>query len=163
MDQLEYDKWIVEYDKKATQEIYSSIEKGDPEVCECGYCANFVAGRKYYPHDFINILSQIGIDHKKEFEVWCLDLTEKGSYYFYCGGFNFIGTIVKEPLDDFFEDIIPESPEIQFVCSFSYNTGLAQKEFKELIKAGVSVASVDFKMTIPWLLDLPLDMFPLKK
>lgn len=157
MEQIKYNGQIIEFDRQATQDVYKRIEKGRPECCSCGYCLNFVSGRKYYPHDFLEFLGQIGIDCKKESEVWCLDPVEKGGLYFYHGWFNFIGSIVKEPQADLVKKINPVSSEIQFACSFSYCTDLAHEEFKELKKAGMSIASVDFEITIPWLLEIGND------
>lgn len=154
MQQIKYNGWIIEFDRQATQDVYKRIEKGDTECCKCEHCANFVVGRKYYPEDFLEVLVQIGIDYKKEFETWCIKPTEKGRFYFYRGGFNFIGSVIKEPQASLIKEINPVSSEIQFACSFSYCTDLAHEEFKELKKAGMSIASVDFEITIPWLLEI---------
>ena len=62
---------VLVYDREATSEAYSSIERGDAEECGCVPCRNFAAQRDViYPAAFRELLEQLGIDPNKEGEAF---------------------------------------------------------------------------------------------
>ena len=97
MELLEYDGWILRYDREATKRAYEEIETGDPENCGCDPCLNFAASRdRIYPEEFRWLLDKLGIDPKKEVEVYHLAMIERGIHK-YGGWFHFIDASLTMP------------------------------------------------------------------
>ena len=96
---IEHNKWIVEYDDHLTRKIYKSLT-GGPEDCICGNCKNFLLAREnFYPDDFKKVLNQLGIDSKKETEIF-QSYRVKPGWHLYQGWFHFVGNILKSPQVD---------------------------------------------------------------
>ena len=95
---VEYRNWVFEVDYQRTYEVYKQNEKGRPESCGCNNCRNFLVNRKQiYPVEFKNLLVELGIDYKKESEIYHIYRAENGKHL-YGGWFHFKGKI-KEGKD----------------------------------------------------------------
>ncbi len=92
---VKYKEWTFEVDYKRTKEIYDKIEFGSPEVCGCNHCKNFAANReRIYPDEIKDLLSKIGIDYKKESEIYHMARLDNG-LHLYGGWFHFKGKIIE--------------------------------------------------------------------
>ena len=102
---MNIEQWIVECDYEATQLAYSQVATGSAEQCSCDYCHNFVPSREnVYPKKVCILFDQIGIDYKKEFEIYFLN-KEKSGLYCYGGEFCFVGSLQNKT-----ELVSPDEP-----------------------------------------------------
>ena len=153
MEILHIDPWIIKYDKEATLQAYDQIEIGDPERCGCGHCLNFAAARReIYPEKVKKIFEKLGIDYKKEVEVYHLQRIKPGWYY-YGGWFHFVGTIVEVvnnlvPLDVNGEpvDYVPINKD--FSWYFRSKRDLAHNAFHDQ-----PLVQINFTCNVPWILN----------
>lgn len=91
---ISYRNWDFEVDFERTKHVYALVESGSPENCSCGDCKNFALNREnIYPQEFKNLLSDLGIDYKKESEIFSISLDKNTSQY--GGWFHFKGKILK--------------------------------------------------------------------
>src|SRR4051812_3068656 len=91
-----FGEWKYTVDQAATRKAYSQILNGGAETCSCSACQNFVEVRnKVFPSEFIRQLEALGIDSKKDFEVY-QEGAEKAGSHFYGGWYHFIGTLDKD-------------------------------------------------------------------
>lgn len=92
---LTYREWTFEVDFTRTSEVYKNVEKGSPEGCGCNDCKNFVAIREIiYPQEFKNLLLDLGIDYKKESEIYHMAKLDNGLHH-YGGWFHFKGKMIE--------------------------------------------------------------------
>lgn len=92
---VKYREWTFEIDYERTIAVYDKIEQGSPENCICHDCKNFSANREnIYPQEFKQLLSELGIDYKKEAEIYHMGKLEDGLHH-YGGWFHFKGKILK--------------------------------------------------------------------
>ena len=90
-----YKDWKFEVDFNRTKEVYDKIEVGSPESCGCNDCKNFVENRiKIYPEEIKELLAELGINFKKESEIYHICKLENG-YHHYGGWFHFKGKITE--------------------------------------------------------------------
>ena len=92
---VKYKEWTFEVEHGRTKEIYDKVEFGSPEGCGCNYCENFATNREnIYPDEIKNLLSEFGIDYKKESEIYHMARLETGLHH-YGGWFHFKGKIIE--------------------------------------------------------------------
>lgn len=87
--------WKVYYDNIATRKAYEKITKGFAENCSCDHCLNFNFlnfRKEVFPEKVEKIFQQLGIDYKKEAEVFYLNKISQGLHN-YSGWFHFIGNV----------------------------------------------------------------------
>lgn len=87
---------LVRFDKAQTVAAYSRIDQPWADKCGCVPCRNFAAQRSTaFPHSFLNLLNQLGIDSSKEAEVYgCYPMPSGKRQY---GGWFFFSGILLEP------------------------------------------------------------------
>nr|WP_297787964.1 hypothetical protein [uncultured Allomuricauda sp.] len=91
--EVKYKDWVFEVEFSRTKEIYSLLETGSPESCGCNECLNFSQNRdKIYPKEIKELFCELGIDYKKESEIYHQVRLENGLHY-YGGWFHFKGKI----------------------------------------------------------------------
>jgi hypothetical protein len=96
METLSIGRWLLKYDKRATILAYDQIQSGAAQSCSCDYCLNFVAARdKIYPLKVKAIFEQLGVDYKKELEVFYCN-KEKTGLHCYAGEFHFVGYLIDD-------------------------------------------------------------------
>jgi len=96
--EVKFKEWVFQVDFERTNEVYRNVEIGCPESCGCNNCLNFSKNREeLYPLEFKELLIELGVDYKKESEIYHSHKNEKGKH-FYGGWFHFKGKI-KEGKD----------------------------------------------------------------
>jgi hypothetical protein len=97
MDEINFLDWKILADIERTRLAYESIV-GTTASCNCHWCSNFVAGRdESYPSEVLHLLAQIGIDHRKEADLYQQARFESEKAILYRWWFYFIGEIVTGP------------------------------------------------------------------
>jgi hypothetical protein len=152
--EIRYKSWRLCCDPEATRTAYAQIESGAPERCGCDYCRNFIALREQsYPREVLDLLAQLGIDYRREAEVYHLARLPGGLHQ-YGGWFHFIGTfegpepweadasgrrrLHMVPIDD------------RFSLTFRREAQLAPEPLKDQ-----PLVQLEFAVQIPWILDRP--------
>jgi hypothetical protein len=129
------------------------VPKGSPESCGCEHCLNFAAVRdQAYPLEALTIFEQLGIDPRKESEIWHTHRDESSTHH-YGGFFHFIGSIesgedAKQTLNGVGTFDL-ESIEGYFEFGFTSDAQLIPESF-----AGQQVAQLEFQTEVPWVLDV---------
>ena len=141
MTKLELGDQLVSYDADATVAAYSEMENGGAERCGCAYCRNFILQRaSAYPPEFINLLSQLGIDFNKEGEAFDCGPLNNGSQL-YGGWFYFVGTLIAPGNR-------AKAERAAFESGFRY---WFSKTFPRPPRCfGKDVAAVEFITQVPW-------------
>lgn len=145
--------WIVQYDEKATRQAYNQIDIGDPERCRCEYCLNFAAAReKIYPEEVRKIFKKLGIDYKKEVEVYHLKRIKPG-WHCYGGWFHFVGTIEEvvnklTPIDVNGKPTDYAPINENFSWHFRSERDLANNAFSDQ-----PLVQIDFDAKVTWVLE----------
>jgi hypothetical protein len=120
------------------------MENGGAERCGCAYCRNFILQRaSAYPPEFINLLSQLGIDFNKEGDVFTYGPPDHGSQL--CGGwFYFVGTLIEAGTR-------PKTERAAFESGLRY---WFSKSFPRAPDCfGKDVTVVEFVTQVPWELE----------
>jgi hypothetical protein len=108
--------WEFTNDRTATIDAYARIERGGSDTCSCIGCRNFVAARdNVYPSEFIALLNSLGIDSRKDGEVYHNAQLSPGRHD-YGGWFHFVGTLEKT--GDF--PFVPDRHSAKESCMESY-------------------------------------------
>src|SRR5438046_2583462 len=96
MEHIHFYRWRLACDSLATRQAYSQIEMGDPEACGCCYCRNFILARdQVYPNEVLDLLHELGVDSRREREVYHMCRLPNGLHY-YGGWFHLVGSIESE-------------------------------------------------------------------
>jgi hypothetical protein len=105
---------VVLCDREATIAAYKKTPLGGADECSCIYCKNFAQLRdKAYPIEFLAVLDQLGIDWKKETEVYELGAGRKGTDRLYGGWFDFVGEAVTG-VEETIVGLVPEGFTFRF-------------------------------------------------
>jgi len=139
----DFDEWKYRADRDATILAYGRIERGGADTCDCAGCRNFRAARDdCFPPEFIALLAQLGIDPRKDAEVYHNARIAPGCHD-YGGWYHFIGTI----------DDIGESPSVQLGPGFSVWMRPASAPRLRSLE-GKQVVQLEFHAeAVPWRLD----------
>jgi hypothetical protein len=155
MEQLQYREWKLNVDIEATREVYSNIERGSAEECGCQKCLNFVASRKkMYPEEVLILFDRLGVDFRKEVEVYDDGISETG-LHFYSGWFHCVGylespssqVMLAEYSDTLVYELELEEVGQQFRIGFTENGGFYWTEFE-----GKPLVQIEFFGEVPWLI-----------
>jgi hypothetical protein len=155
MKEIKYKRWEFYADVEAAREVYSAIKEGGAEECGCNTCLNFVVWRdKFYPQEVLELFEQLGIDYRKEIEVYHICRTEIGKH-FYGGWLHFIGDFKSgessrvytgaDATTQFFRLDLEQTDS--FSIGFTENGGLYWSGF-----VGKQLIQVEFEVEIPWML-----------
>ncbi len=156
METIRFRKWDLHADAAATRAAYAAAEIGWAEFCGCPHCRNFVLAREtVYPPELVRLLADLGIDPKKESEVYPYRRIDDRSTY-YAGWFHFVGSINAGP-DYWAEDpegglcTNPEGSEFlgeEFRMGFTRRVTRVRRPFRE-----EDVAQLEWVAPVPWLLE----------
>jgi hypothetical protein len=137
--------WKFTCDREATATAYSRASHGNSDRCTCNECRNFSAARlTVYPAQFVAFLESLGIDPRKDGEVYHNARIGPNRHY-YGGWFHFIGELYKT--GDF--------PNINFTENFSASLDLASAPHLASLD-GYGLVQIDFHAdNVPWILDDP--------
>ncbi len=145
-------RWKLRYDAEATREAFSTMLMGSPESCGCAECLNFAAVRdRAYPPDALAIFERLGINPRKESEIWHTHRDESGLHH-YGGFFHFVGSIenggdAKRMVNGAGTfDLAPIGENFEF--GFTSDAALIPESF-----AGKEVAQLEFQTKVAWVLN----------
>ncbi|MDP9350410.1 MAG: hypothetical protein M3P51_02550 [Chloroflexota bacterium] len=151
MGRLEFGQWVLLYDAEATRRAYSAVTSGAPEECGSADCRNFAAARgSIYTAEVLDILDRLGVDHRKEAEIY-YDGPIGGGRHAYGDWFHFVGFI-----EDGEDACAPggmlrlEHCDDSFQIGFSRSLALVPDAFP-----GGPLVQLEFQARVPWVLDLP--------
>ncbi|HSV03330.1 MAG TPA: hypothetical protein VLI41_09000 [Phenylobacterium sp.] len=137
--------WKFTVDREATARAYATATGGGADTCDCAWCRNFRLARdKVFPERFLAFLDELGIDYRKDGEVYELCRLEAG-FHLYGGWYHFIGRL--EETGDF--------PPVEFGPDFSAHLARANAPRLATLK-DAEVVQLEFESrSVPWLLDEP--------
>ena len=88
---MQFGEWQFTLDREATVGAYAKEEAGGSDTCTCIWCRNFRLVRdRVYPPAFLAFLDSVGIDPKKDGEIYHNGELLPGAH-FYAGWFHFVG------------------------------------------------------------------------
>ncbi len=130
----------IEFDREATAAAYRQVDSGDAKRCGCTGCRNFIAQRdRAFPEQFLKLLDQLGIDWRKEGEVYECGPDATGRHI-YGGWFYFVGRMVQAG------ERLLETAKFKYYIGTSFPT--PPRAF-----AGHPVLTVEFETTLPWVIE----------
>ena len=140
-----FDAWNYRADRDATLLAYGRTERGGADTCECAGCRNFrVARADCFPPEFIALLGELGIDPRKDAEVYHIARIAPGRHD-YGGWYHFIG----------FLDETVESRPVELGSAFSVRMCPASAPRLPSLK-GKQVVQLEFQaQAVPWRLEEP--------
>ena len=148
MEIVSFGRWQVNCDREATRHAYERVAVGGPETCGCCHCRNFAAARaQIYPAPALALFERLGIDPRREVEVYQMHRFEDGLHY-YGGWFHFVGSIIAgEDAVDASARVKLEQINERFSMAFSARTNLVGDAFK-----GLPLVELGFNAHVPWVL-----------
>ncbi|MGP1908009.1 hypothetical protein ACTSEZ_07540 [Metabacillus sp. JX24] len=147
MEQIKVGSWLIEIDLIKTKEFYQKFHL-ITEDCGCDYCSNYVLACDSFPKNIKNTFNLLGIDPRKEGEVYELIDNEDGTHL-YGGFYHIVGKIIDGP------DIWKPSEETvdfptlgrnDMEIGFNKDLALVPSSFPR------PVIQFQFEMNVPWLL-----------
>lgn len=140
-----FGEWEYSPDRDATILAYGQAERGGVDTCDCNGCRNFRTAReRVFPAAFLTLLDQLGIDPRKDGEVYRAGRLATGCHA-YGGWYHFIGTLDKT--GDFAAVDLGSNFKV-WMCHASAPR-LASLKDKSVVQLEFSTE------TVPWLLDEP--------
>jgi hypothetical protein len=99
-------------DRGETKRVYSRIDAGSSQMCECVYCRHYLQNREaIFPPELNELLDKLGIDVEKDYEVVYLG-PEPDGYLLYSIFFDFKGTVIAIPHDENIHEYKEFAPNI---------------------------------------------------
>jgi hypothetical protein len=129
-----------------TIDAYAGVARGGVEKCGCAHCRNFALARaRAYPAEFLRLLDELGIDPRKEAEVYHNGKLGPGLHA-YGGWFHFYGGLTNADASQWVE--FGESLSALLVRG---------NPSPNLLPAGKGpLIQLDFQVNaVPWVLDEP--------
>jgi hypothetical protein len=138
MEELKVGDQRIRYDQERTLRAYHLIERGGAEECGCNFCRNFIAQRSSaYPKSILNLLEKLGIDFRKEGEIYEIYTMDGRSH---CGGwFFFAGELIEAG------EYLAREENTDFEFHFADTKQLP----KPSVDFGDQVLAIDFTTTVP--------------
>jgi hypothetical protein len=147
--------WTLTVDYEVTKATYTSVVNGSAEDCKCGDCMNYIAHRdKVFPDEIKLLFDQLGVDYRKESEVWRMS-KHKDGVHIYSGFLHFNGSFEGKDC---------------FVRSDGRNGTFSMTDINESFSVGFRIASdlayfndnenlvqVEFEAKMPWTIDKKLE------
>jgi len=151
MEVLNIGRWKLKCDAEATRRAFSGVLIGSPESCGCAECLNFAAARdRAYPPEALANFERLGVDHRKESEIWHTHRDELGLHH-YGGFFHFVGSIESgedaKRMVNGVGTFELESIAEYFEFGFTSDAALIPESF-----VGKEVAQLEFQTKVEWVL-----------
>jgi hypothetical protein len=138
------DEWKYHADRDATILAYGRTERGGADTCDCAGCRNFRAARAdCFPAEFIALFGQLGIDPRKDAEVYHNARIAPGRHD-YGGWYHFIGTLDETG-----------GPPVKLGPDFSVRMCPASAPRLPSLDGKQAVQLEFHAEAVPWLLDEP--------
>lgn len=135
----------VTADNAATREVYARIACGGADTCNCLPCRNFRLARDdAFPPEFRSLLDELGIDYRKELEVYGGEPLPGGRHH-YEGWFCFVGKAYGRAMP-----VSTPNTATDFMYRIADTAPGPQREFD-----GHDVLHLEFRTTAPWRLEEP--------
>jgi hypothetical protein len=140
-----FGQWQYTADRDATILAYGRTERGGADTCDCVDCRNFrVARADAFPAEFLALLDKLGIDPRKDAEVYHNARLAPGRHD-YGGWYHFVGSL----------DQTGDFPPVDLGDGFSVWMCHASAPRLPSLE-GMQVVQVKFHAeAVPWLLDEP--------
>jgi len=150
--EIRYKSWLLRCDPEATRAAYARAERGAPEKCGCDHCLNYIALREQsYPPEALDLIARLGIDHRREAEVYHLARLPNGLHQ-YGGWFHFVGTFdgpdAWETDTSGVRRLRPIPVDGRFSLAFRRDVQLAPEWLQ-----GQPLVQLEFLVEVPWILD----------
>ena len=141
----EFGQWKFTVNRNETDLAYSKIGLGGADSCACATCRNFAKARMcVFPVEFLAFLEQLGINLRKEVEVYSFSSSVPG-FRDTSGWFHFVGSL--EATGDF--------PPVDYGGGFTAwmcRTGAPRHS----IFTNLPAVQLEFRAKlVPWILDEP--------
>jgi len=149
MEAIAFGRWQISCDPSETRRAYQAVITGSPDVCDCCFCRNLVAAKKWvYPAEALALFDRLGIDARKEVETCHHGRLESG-LHLHGGFFHFVGSI-KAGADAIRSNgaVELEPMTAAFSLGFTSHVSLVQPPF-----AGLSLVQLEFLAQVPWILE----------
>ena len=144
--EIAYRGWRLAVDPDSTRQVYRHMRAGGADSCSCMTCLNWVAGRRrFFPREAIRFFEGIGVDYRKEVEVYDLGRMQPG-LHFYGGWFHFIGAIHAK-----------SHGPIRITSWFSISKFSRARDLADERFGSRPLVQIDFAATVPWLLGSDLE------
>jgi len=153
---LKYREWEFELDRELTQQVYARVAKSGADTCLCHDCKNYVAYRDHvFPPEFTSLLADLGIDYRKEVEVFRYELLPTGLHHI-AGWFHFKGRVLVGPN---YRDPLPNGGHTIHLTSITDNFSIGFAEGSDLTQfpEKTGLVQVEFETAIPWVIDKSLE------
>jgi hypothetical protein len=136
---------------EATRRIYAQIAAGGADTCNCLPCRNFRLVRDAaYPPEFCALLDELGVDYRKELEVYGGEPLADGTHV-YDGWFCFAGKTYGRAVS------APQGEGV-FQYRITDTAPSPQRQFD-----GRNVLYLAFRTNVPWRLPEPWTLEGLPK
>ncbi len=153
---LNFRDWQFEFDRELTQKTYQETAQGGADMCICANCKNFSAYREHvFPAEILDLFDKIGIDYKKEAEIWEIDLSDGLHQVF--GWFHFKGRMLSG------KNVLIKLPNgkggtYDFTeLSDKFAIGFSEASDLSFFEDEANLVQVDFRAKIPWVIEKVLE------
>ena len=155
MTTIQFRDWELAVDYALTKNTYENIDFGGSESCICNDCKNFARNiEQLYPNEIRELFQKLGIDFKKECEIWRM-CKERDGLHRYNGWFHYKGSFkgenhtkkIREENSTF--ELVPITEN--FSIGFRYSNQLTHFDDKE------NLVQIEFEVKLPWILDTSLE------
>ncbi len=151
MKKILFKDWELNVDFLNTQKLYTDMDSGAAELCNCTDCENFIDNRNnLYPTEVRALLNELGVDYSKEGDIW--KICKENNLHRYSGCFFFVGNFKGEnsiqPLSNSSSETILKTVTDNFsigFCNCSY-ASINSKSTHNTIQ-------IEFEARIPWTID----------
>lgn len=152
---MKFREWELIVDKKLTKLTYDNVAIGSPESCGCNDCKNFVTNRETtYPEEIKKLLTDLGVDYKKESEI-CHYCRQEDGLHYYGGWFHFKGQFIGKDCsvstdsNRFTFNLTPIND--RFSIGFCYSAALTFFDDRE------NLVQIEFEAKTPWAIEKELE------
>ena len=153
---LPFKEWTLTVDREATLTTYTSVANGSAADCDCSDCKNYLANREIvFPSMIKSLFNQLGIDYRKESEVWKMYKDEEG-LHLYNGIFHFKGSFEGKSCE------VPLPNTNNFTCSMTpidehFSLGFRYANDLSYFTNNDNLVQVEFEVKLPWVIDKKLE------
>lgn len=152
---VNYMDWVLEVDRKSTEQAYHAVSASGADTCSCSNCKNYVAFRdKVFPAEIKELLDNLGIDYRKEVEIISWEVLPGGLRHI-GGWFHFKGRILKG------KDYRIPLPGGGYTFDLTkvaenFSIGFAKGSDLSFFEDKADLVQVEFDTNIPWVIDKAL-------
>ena len=148
MELVRFREWLFAVDVAATVAAYAQCAAGGADTCPCEDCRNYAGYRASLPAEVAEFFDQLGIDYRKESEVWRAARTESGCHQYF-GWYHFKGQMLegwdcKQPSEHGLNllDLRP--------ITDTFSIGFTRAEAPTIFSDKNNLVQIEFAICIPW-------------